>query len=94
MAMDKVLAVFALAALLAVVSAKLDDSDFPPTCFNKIQDGRESDVDCGGGDCRNCDVHRRCYSDYDCDLGNCVPVNGRLQCEWPVISDVWDNGDH
>src|SRR5689334_25095656 len=36
-------------------------------CANDVQDGAETDVDCGGGGCRPCDTGEGCSADTDCD---------------------------
>jgi hypothetical protein len=43
-----------------------------PTCFDKIQNGNESDTDCGGSDCIKCDVGEMCKSSSDCKSGTCT----------------------
>ncbi|CAK9096204.1 Hypothetical protein SCF082_LOCUS45180, partial [Durusdinium trenchii] len=37
------------------------------SCFNGIQDGLETGVDCGGLHCMRCDPGQGCASDLDCD---------------------------
>ncbi|PJB38316.1 MAG: hypothetical protein CO108_19275 [Deltaproteobacteria bacterium CG_4_9_14_3_um_filter_63_12] len=41
------------------------------TCWNGWQDGSESDVDCGGGQCDPCWDGARCYGPQDCWNGVC-----------------------
>ena len=41
------------------------------TCFNKIMDSDESDVDCGGSDCVGCEVGLTCRKDEDCKGHSC-----------------------
>jgi hypothetical protein len=41
-------------------------------CADHHQDGAESDVDCGGGDCGPCSVGRKCVSNFDCATGGCA----------------------
>jgi hypothetical protein len=42
------------------------------TCTNMMQDGNETDIDCGGGDCNPCGLGRRCGNlDANCKNGNC-----------------------
>ncbi|CAK9111119.1 Disintegrin and metalloproteinase domain-containing protein 8 (ADAM 8) (Cell surface antigen MS2) (CD antigen CD156a) [Durusdinium trenchii] len=36
------------------------------SCTNKVQDGFETDIDCGGLGCRPCGVKQRCKSSRDC----------------------------
>jgi hypothetical protein len=44
----------------------------PPddTCFDRVKDGAESDVDCGGG-CRSCKATEACTGPADCESGAC-----------------------
>jgi hypothetical protein len=54
-------------------------SNCPPyTCIDGIQDGSETDVDCGGSTCipcidgKHCNANSDCFSDY-CVAGVCAP---------------------
>jgi hypothetical protein len=38
-----------------------------PTCTDGIKDGNETDVDCGGPDCPQCNLGQRCNVDCDCN---------------------------
>lgn len=38
-------------------------------CEDGKQNGKESDVDCGGPDCPKCGVRRRCLDSKDCKVG-------------------------
>lgn len=40
-------------------------------CFDRVVDGRESDVDCGG-DCIPCDRGDACHVPLDCESGRCA----------------------
>lgn len=42
-----------------------------PTCYDGVQDGYESDVDCGGG-CEFCLLEEKCQGWGDCYSGLCV----------------------
>ena len=42
------------------------------SCTNGIQDGFETDIDCGGGQCPACAIGRRCVSPKDCQSFNCM----------------------
>jgi hypothetical protein len=44
----------------------------PLPCENGVEDGAETDVDCGGGTCRKCAGARRCTVDDDCFGGSCA----------------------
>jgi hypothetical protein len=62
----------------------------PKACANGVQDGQETDVDCGGEACPtgNCDDDQcarcaaglRCNVDSDCESGACELDNGILMC--------------
>src|SRR4029453_13035836 len=43
----------------------------PPTCFDGVRNGAESDVDCGGGLCALCASGSGCVSSSDCATGIC-----------------------
>lgn len=63
-----------------------------PGCGNKMQDGDETDVDCGGPDCGPCTEGQMCVEDRDCLDGNC---EGDV-CEVPTgdtCNDAQLNGD-
>lgn len=38
----------------------------PPYCMDEIKEYEETDVDCGGSECRPCDMLQSCSSNYDC----------------------------
>jgi hypothetical protein len=42
-----------------------------PTCDDELQNGTESDVDCGGGTCRRCATNRTCTTRHDCASALC-----------------------
>jgi hypothetical protein len=42
-----------------------------PTCDDELQNGDESDVDCGGS-CPRCANNKRCTSGDDCISANCI----------------------
>ncbi len=47
-------------------------------CVHHCQDGRisgdESDRDCGGDDCKKCEILQQCDRPSDCTSGHCAPV--------------------
>lgn len=51
-------------------------------CFDRVHDGDESDVDCGGS-CRSCKVGETCTDGADCDSGACDAG----QCRAPTCFD-------
>lgn len=65
-----------------------------PHCTNGTKDGGESDVDCGGPDCKGCDVGQKCKDDAHCANGICEQgVCCGTQCNGACRScDGQDNG--
>lgn len=57
----------------------VDETAEPSGCDNGIQDGDETDVDCGGS-CRNCNGEP-CGSDWHCASDNCASQNGDKTCQ-------------
>ncbi len=76
-----------------------NDIDTPPenpdsewidvTCNNKVKDGYESDVDCGGY-CIDCANGKSCILGLDCESKYCNPNN---ICSVPSCNDGWMNGE-
>jgi formylglycine-generating enzyme required for sulfatase activity len=61
-----------------------------PTCNDAVQNGNETDKDCGGGGlCIKCPAGKGCKVNSDCLLDKCV--NGL--CELPDCTDNVKNGD-
>jgi hypothetical protein len=61
----------------------------PESCIDELENGVESDVDCGGDDgCARCPVGRHCRTASDCDGGACT--NGK--CQRPTCDDGLLNG--
>jgi hypothetical protein len=58
-------------------------------CSDGVQDGIETDVDCGGAECLPCDPGKSCKTASDCSSRVCV--NSR--CAKPTCSDFIKNGD-
>ena len=54
-----------------VVSVALHSATAHATCFDRVLDGRESDVDCGG-ECVPCALGDACRVPLDCDSGRCA----------------------
>jgi len=42
-----------------------------PTCNDDVENGDETDKDCGGGDCPECGIGKECKKNSDCESGNC-----------------------
>jgi hypothetical protein len=53
-----------------------------------VQNGNESDIDCGGGTCATCADGRYCNSDHDCRNGKCTGNT----CTAPACPDGVKNG--
>src|SRR5262245_15440204 len=51
-------------------------------CSNAVQDGTETDVDCGGATCPTCGIGRRCQGPPDCQSATCI--NGRCAAGTPL----------
>jgi hypothetical protein len=51
-----------------------DTCQVPVSCDDRLRNGNEGDVDCGGSDptCPRCDTGDRCRVDSDCDENSCV----------------------
>jgi hypothetical protein len=57
----------------------------PPPCENMVQDGVETDVDCGGGFCSaKCGDGQKCQTDADCVSSVCEVVEGIRKCIGPM----------
>ncbi|HET6146596.1 MAG TPA: hypothetical protein VFH68_03635 [Polyangia bacterium] len=65
------------------------DAGAPP-CFDDMQDGDESDVDCGGSVCSPCLPFWRCRGPSDCLGNSCDPDS--LLCR-PSCTDGFRDGD-
>lgn len=57
-------------------------------CMNTVQDGAETDIDCGGGGCKACITGQACGVKTDCDSGVC----GDGKCLAPACDDKTLNG--
>lgn len=66
------------------------DSDrcAPASCANKVLDGGETDLDCGGAECAPCASGRKCVNASDCTSNVCQ--NG--VCKAPTHDDGVKNG--
>jgi len=56
-------------------SSSTSSGDIDP-CGNGVQDGLETGVDCGGGECKVCPVGGGCAADSDCESGHCPVSRG------------------
>ncbi|MSP58922.1 MAG: hypothetical protein EXR72_01035 [Myxococcales bacterium] len=59
-----------------------------PTCADKIQNAKETDVDCGGGTCAKCADTKKCGVGGDCQNGACT---GGV-CQGATCNDMVKNG--
>jgi hypothetical protein len=57
-------------------------------CMNSVQDGAESDVDCGGGGCNTCITGQSCGVESDCESGVCFEA----KCLAAACDDQVKNG--
>jgi len=63
--------------------------DLPaPTCTDKVKNGNETDVDCGGGTCVKCADTKGCAKASDCQSGVCTAG----KCQAPSCTDKVKNG--
>ena len=58
-------------------------------CDDGMKNGKETDVDCGGGECVSCTNGKRCVESSDCHSKVCV----HGVCQKPTCSDGVKNGD-
>jgi hypothetical protein len=72
----------------AAIDAPEDKVCQAPVCSDRVMNGSESDVDCGGS-CPRCVPGARCGSWIDCSSSVCI--NGR--CAVPSCTDGVKNGD-
>jgi len=59
-------------------------------CDNRIHDGMETDIDCGGEACSPCDHGSMCEDDRDCVSKVCTTS---MRCAVPTCSDTVHNGE-
>jgi cysteine-rich repeat protein len=62
-----------------------------PACDDTVQNGEETDTDCGGSVCDACADTQACAVASDCLSGVCDPDN--LTCTAPACDDAVQNGD-
>ena len=86
---------FSAAALLVIIMSVscgqilgLDDYHAVMMCLDGVQDGSETDVDCGGKDAPACATGKTCIAPSDCQTGVCT--GGK--CAPPGPTDGVKNG--
>jgi hypothetical protein len=67
------------------------DTCATPTCTDGIENGEESDVDCGGSSCNGCADGKACTADSDCTNQYCDATTDT--CATPTCTDGVKNGD-
>jgi hypothetical protein len=61
----------------------------PVSCFNGLQDGTETDIDCGGSCAADCAFRQGCSVDGDCQSNLCVAnVCTRHLCEYAALGST------
>ncbi len=63
----------------------VDNTCAPAECGDMIENGAETDVDCGGPVCAKCATEKSCVAGTDCQSGVCHPVD--KLCSAPSCSD-------
>jgi hypothetical protein len=61
------------------------------SCTDSVQNGAETDVDCGGGACLKCASGRMCNVDDDCRNGSCA--SGKCADSFAATAPVTQNGN-
>lgn len=64
-----------------------------PSATDGVQNGDETDVDCGGSSAPGCDAQKKCAVGSDCASGVCKDVGDGLTCQAPSPTDGVKNGD-
>ena len=57
-----------------------------PTCSNGVQDGTETDIDCGGDTCPPCALCQACEWSNDCQSGPCDPAHHVCTAPWTGVA--------
>ncbi|MEO1171924.1 MAG: hypothetical protein AAFX94_07705, partial [Myxococcota bacterium] len=90
-------AVVGVVGIVGCGGGSLPESDAPeevavaePSSTNGVQDGDETDVDCGGPSAPSCASGSQCVTDFDCSSSVCTP--GALTCAEASYSDGVQNG--
>ncbi len=62
-------------------------------CTDQLQDGSETDVDCGGGVCPSCSIGKKCKVDSDCTSNACDAAHALLRRQRVHRSPEGRHGD-
>jgi hypothetical protein len=65
----------------------------PPGPTDNVQNGDETDVDCGGSSPSRCGALARCKVSSDCASSICLDKGQGLTCQAPAVDDGFRNGD-
>jgi len=78
--------------LVCVEGACQAEEAAPPAavCGNGLQDGDETDTDCGGSECEPCGLGLSCGEDRDCSSGHCL--DSTCQEEEPAPGEPCEDG--
>ena len=71
--------------------AAVTDGAAPPMCSDRLMNGDETDVDCGGG-CAACAKGRRCKNSTDCAIGECTSALCQISACANAIHDGNETG--
>lgn len=63
-----------------------DTTGLPDACSNRVQDGQETDVDCGGPQCLPCELGQGCVEHTDCESTACDQETGFCA---DVVLAIW-----
>ncbi|MFH1226180.1 MAG: DUF2341 domain-containing protein [bacterium] len=75
------------------IGADEDSAALPPeTCVDGIQNQGETDFDCGGPNCPDCENGDSCLDHSDCSSGYCDPISNTCQPA-PTCNDGIQNQD-
>ncbi|MBI4450496.1 hypothetical protein HY642_00850 [Candidatus Woesearchaeota archaeon] len=55
----------------------------PSHCLDNSKDSDETDIDCGGGECKKCPIPFNCNSNTDCVSNNCDPATKKCRPHLP-----------
>jgi hypothetical protein len=71
-----------------------DMTSIPPSCTDKMKNGDETDIDCGGASCPKCANGQACGKKTDCMSGFCIMIPGSPSCDdGSTCKDNRNDGD-